>query len=188
MPTSVVPVVLHASTTAIAAVLAVGGPVSHATELVALGEGSIWDSVQGGLGGSRGAPSIAIRQGGDEVCHGRRHRGGLLRRCCARKANSSGRQDYFLGRSLWRLYFRSHGHPHVCLSGQDRQESRRYWLSLSVGASLNPGSVGLNRNSPKIAIIRWWGCGGAEKKAGRRMGVHLSSRRGKYSAKAQCAR
>jgi hypothetical protein len=56
--TTVVPVVLLPSTTAVGA-LAVGGPVGHATELVALGEGRIGDAVQSGVGGDGRTPAIA---------------------------------------------------------------------------------------------------------------------------------
>ena len=52
--TSEVPVVLLSATSL--AVLAVCGPVGHATQLVALGKGSIWDTIANRLSGDRGAP------------------------------------------------------------------------------------------------------------------------------------
>lgn len=56
--TPVVSVVLLPSTTAVLA-LAVGSPVGHAAQLVALGEGRIGDAVQRGVAGDGGAPAIA---------------------------------------------------------------------------------------------------------------------------------
>lgn len=53
-PTSVVPVVLLS--TASLLVLSIVGPVGHTTELVALGEGSIWDTIANRLSGDWGSP------------------------------------------------------------------------------------------------------------------------------------
>lgn len=65
--TSVVSVVLLASSTSIASVLSIGAPVSHATQLVALGEWGVGNAVEGGFGGDSGPPSIAVGQRRDEV-------------------------------------------------------------------------------------------------------------------------
>lgn len=75
--TSVVPVVLGPSSTTIAAILAISSPVGHATQLVALGEGGVWDTIQGGLCGDWGPPSVAIGQRRDDVGNRFRHCG-----CC----------------------------------------------------------------------------------------------------------
>lgn len=64
--TTVVTVVLLSATTSVS-VLALGGPVGHATKLVALGEGRIRDTVQGSLGGDGRAPTIAGRASLDEL-------------------------------------------------------------------------------------------------------------------------
>lgn len=70
-PTSKVPVELLSATTAVSAILVVG-PVSHATELVALGEWGVGNAVEGGLGGNRGAPSaLMLGQRVDQVDQGR---------------------------------------------------------------------------------------------------------------------
>lgn len=73
--TSVVPVVLGPSSTTIAAVLAISGPVGHATQLVALGEGGVWDTIQGGLCRDWGPPSVAVGQRRDDVGDRFRHGG-----------------------------------------------------------------------------------------------------------------
>lgn len=71
--TSVVPVVLSASTTSVTAILSVGCPVGHTAQLVALGEGSVGDAIEGGLGGDCWSPSVTIGQRRDEVGNGGRH-------------------------------------------------------------------------------------------------------------------
>jgi hypothetical protein len=59
--------------TSVAAIFGIG-PVGHAAELVALGEGRIGDAIQGGLVGDGRAPgAIGVWQGIDEVNEGRRH-------------------------------------------------------------------------------------------------------------------
>lgn len=63
--TSVVAVVLLSATSL--SVLAVRRPVGHATQLVALGERRIRNTIQRRLGHSRRAPSIFRGQGRDEV-------------------------------------------------------------------------------------------------------------------------
>ena len=63
--TSEVPVILRAALTL--TVLGLGGPVGHAAELVALGEGSIGHTVEHVVGGGGRTPGVLHRQSGDQV-------------------------------------------------------------------------------------------------------------------------
>lgn len=66
--TSVVAVV--GLTTGTIAVLGLGSPVSHAAQLVTLGEGSIGDAIEHVVARGRGAPSVFGGEGRHEVGDG----------------------------------------------------------------------------------------------------------------------
>lgn len=65
--TSIVPVVLSASTAAITTILSVRGPVGHAAQLVVLGKGSVGNAIEHGLGGDCWSPSVTLGQPLDEL-------------------------------------------------------------------------------------------------------------------------